>query len=332
MAVRNDFTAGEVLAAADLNDTFGSRVPFAYGTATPTTTVSGFLWYDTNFTPPVGKVWNGSAFVNFSQGPADFSDAATGTYTDGGVNYKYITYTGSGTVTITRAGLCDVLVVGGGGGGGFYGGGGGAGGHGYDSAYLAATSHTITVGAGGLGVSSPGNHFPAGLNGNSSGIGTLIVAPGGGGGGGVDKPGSNGGSGGGGGCQSAQAGGAGYPAQGNSGGTGSGSSSAFGGGGGGGAGAVGGNGSGTNGGNGGAGSANSITGSSVTRAGGGGGGVNSGTGGTGGTGGGGAGSNSSGVAGVSGTGNTGGGGGGGFNNSVGGNGGSGVVIIRVRTN
>jgi hypothetical protein len=64
MAVRNDFTAGEVLAAADLNDTFGSRVPFAYGTATPTTTVSGFLWYDTNTTPPTAKVWNGSAFVN----------------------------------------------------------------------------------------------------------------------------------------------------------------------------------------------------------------------------------------------------------------------------
>jgi hypothetical protein len=29
MAVRNDFTAGEVLAAADLNDTFASKLDYA---------------------------------------------------------------------------------------------------------------------------------------------------------------------------------------------------------------------------------------------------------------------------------------------------------------
>jgi hypothetical protein len=68
MAVRNDFTAGEVLAAADLNDTFGSRVPFAYGTATPTTTVEGFIWYDENDTPPAPKFWDGSAFETFGGG------------------------------------------------------------------------------------------------------------------------------------------------------------------------------------------------------------------------------------------------------------------------
>ena len=62
MAVRDDFTAGEVLAAADLNDTFGSRVPFSYGTATPTTTVDGFVWFDENSTPPEPKFWDGAAF------------------------------------------------------------------------------------------------------------------------------------------------------------------------------------------------------------------------------------------------------------------------------
>jgi hypothetical protein len=62
MAVRDDFTAGEVLAAADLNDTFAEKVPFAYGTATPTTTVEGFVWYDENNTPPTPKFWDGSAF------------------------------------------------------------------------------------------------------------------------------------------------------------------------------------------------------------------------------------------------------------------------------
>jgi hypothetical protein len=62
MAVRNDFTAGEVLAAADLNDTFASKVPFSYGTATPSTTVDGFVWYDENETPPALKFWDGAAF------------------------------------------------------------------------------------------------------------------------------------------------------------------------------------------------------------------------------------------------------------------------------
>jgi hypothetical protein len=66
MAIRDDFTAGEVLAAADLNDTFASKPPFAYGTATPTTTVEGFIWYDENDTPPAPKFWDGAAFQAIS--------------------------------------------------------------------------------------------------------------------------------------------------------------------------------------------------------------------------------------------------------------------------
>jgi hypothetical protein len=66
MAIRDDFTAGEVLAAADLNDTFASKPPFAYGTATPSTTVEGFIWYDENDTPPAPKFWDGSAFQAIS--------------------------------------------------------------------------------------------------------------------------------------------------------------------------------------------------------------------------------------------------------------------------
>jgi len=68
MAVRTDFTAGEVLAAADLNDTFASKPPFAYGTATPSTTVDGFIWYDENDTPPAPKFWDGAAFQTFGGG------------------------------------------------------------------------------------------------------------------------------------------------------------------------------------------------------------------------------------------------------------------------
>ena len=68
MAIRDDFTAGEVLAAADLNDTFASKPPFAYGTATPSTTVEGFIWYDENSTPPLVKFWDGSAFESIGGG------------------------------------------------------------------------------------------------------------------------------------------------------------------------------------------------------------------------------------------------------------------------
>jgi hypothetical protein len=78
MAVRDDFAPGEVLAAADLNDTFASKLPYSYGTATPSTTTSGFLWYDSNSTPPIPKYWNGSAFGNLTpSGGLELIDAET---------------------------------------------------------------------------------------------------------------------------------------------------------------------------------------------------------------------------------------------------------------
>ena len=69
MAVRTDFTAGEVLTAQDLDDTFASKLPYSFGTATPSTTDSGFLWYDSNSTPAVAKYWDGSAFETLAPAP-----------------------------------------------------------------------------------------------------------------------------------------------------------------------------------------------------------------------------------------------------------------------
>jgi hypothetical protein len=149
MAIRDDFAPGEVLAAADLNDTFASKPPFAYGTATPTTTVEGFIWYDENLTPPLVKFWDGSAFQTFSPGAANFSNSATGTYTDSGVSYKYVTFTGSGTLTVTRAGLADILIVGGGGGGHGSGSGGGGGANVFSGLeMLSVGSLSVVIGAG----------------------------------------------------------------------------------------------------------------------------------------------------------------------------------------
>ena len=43
---------------------------------------------------------------------ADFSNPATGTYTEDGVNYKYVTFSGSGTLVVTQEGAADILAVG----------------------------------------------------------------------------------------------------------------------------------------------------------------------------------------------------------------------------
>jgi hypothetical protein len=256
---------------------------------------------------------------------ANFTDTATGTYTDGGVDYKYITFTSSGTLTVDTAGLVDILLIGGGGGGGDNrGGGGGAGGMWETTGgYLEVGTHTVIVAAGGAGGTRSD-----GRDGFASRIGDYWM-PGGGAGtapnGGTG--GHNGASGGGGSYQYGGFGGTGIAGLGNNGGSDSNFNVAAGGGGGG-AGANGSNGSSAgDGGNGGAGRSSSITGTAVTYAGGGGGGGAGGrSSGSGGSGGGGAG----GAPGGNGTANTGSGGGGGYDiYSYGGNGASGLVIVRV---
>ena len=273
---------------------------------------------------------------------AAFSNTPTGSYTDG-FDYEYVSFTSDGTLTVTRGGYCDILVVGGGGAGALGGGGGGAGGMLYvENAFIPAGSLDVVVGAGGLGVTSPVNFVARpGDNGEASSL-WKYFAPGGGGGGSrlyvyntntlYSSEGLNGGSGGGGagGATSSSpglTGGVAVTGLGNNGGDGA---MSYGAGGGGGAGAVGQDGGNTTGGDGGAGLSNSITGSAVTYAGGGGGGASTpGSAGSGGGGAGGTGSGSDATA------NTGGGGGGcdqTASGNKGGNGGSGIVIVRVRTN
>jgi len=265
-------------------------------------------------------------FIPFSAGVdnANFTNAATGTYTSDGIDYKYITFTGSGSLVVDQAGFADILVIGGGGGGGNSqsnkgGGGGGAGAYVYATqAYFAAVTQTVTIGAGGRG-SLAVNGIRNGATGQSTACGTYI-APGGGAGGGIQGVAAysdffSGGSGGGAGAGTAAInGGTGLTNFGNNGGANVTNASASGGGAGG-SNAVGGVGvsSGTAA-NGGAGTANSITNLSVTRAAGGSGGSFNSTANT--------------IVGGANTGN-GGGGAGGNISTDGVAGGSGVVIIRV---
>lgn len=225
-----------------------------------------------------------------------------------------VTFTSSGTFTVSTPVVANVLVVAGGGGGGSStvsgAGGGGAGGVQYFSGVaLSAGSYSVTVGLGGSGGTSSG-----GFSGQNSVFGSLAAAIGGGYGG-SNSPSqyvpAAGGSGGGG--VNAGAGGAGTSRQGYAG------TGGIYGGGGGGAGGT------SSSGAGGPGVSISISGT-VVYYGGGGGGGNNGAFGAGGLGGGGGYGAVSGTVGTAGTPNTGGGGGGGYN-ANGGAGGSGIVII-----
>ena len=274
-------------------------------------------------------------------------EAARGATATGGTivtsgNWVTHTFTNSGTFGVSGGTLsCNVMVVGGGGGGGGVVGGGGGGGGGFiytNGFAVPAGLHTVTVGAGGLGMNWD---YGAGLKGEDSVFSTLI-AEGGGGGGcwGVDA--TSGGSGGGGRggnggdpATTDYAGGAGIAGQGFAGGIGKFTGgNGYIGGGGGGAGEPGGDATSSAPGDGGDGLPCAISGAIAWYAGGGGGNLYSHGSGAGGLGGGGRGSSDhapSGFPADPGTPNTGGGGGGcgrGWDAPYGGgDGGSGIVIV-----
>ena len=131
------------------------------------------------------KVWryDGTAWAPFSGavGAASFTDTASGTFSSGGINYKFITYTGTGSITIDVAGFATILIVSAGGAGGSaFGSGGGAGAYLYvQDAYLSASTHAVIVGAGGAAEAAPSTgESRNGGTGNVSRIADY-VAPGG---------------------------------------------------------------------------------------------------------------------------------------------------------
>jgi hypothetical protein len=218
------------------------------------TVTAGTATVDTSASLDVGQWEGGSLYFTSASsaiffrggGAVNYGTATGGTsssITVGGESYTLLEFTSSSTLTVTKAGLFDVLIVGGGGGGGQSSltvGGGGAGGYReFDQVYF-DTNQTVTIGAGGS---------VNGRRGSVSVVGDLVVGYGGGGGL-VDLHGNNGASGGGMGYTSGDGRGRGDTVTGNNGGYGVASS---GGGGGGGAGGAGGNNSGGNGGAGGAG-------------------------------------------------------------------------------
>jgi len=134
--------------------------------------------------------------VELTPPPANFSNTATGTYTDSGVDYKYVTFTSSDTLTVTTAGYADILIVGGGGGAGNIWNSPGCGGGGsarFVSLYLEISTITIVVGGGGARAQGGGAKGAV-----STFNYQLVQAIGGGGGAGDTGPATTGSTGGGG--------------------------------------------------------------------------------------------------------------------------------------
>ena len=320
---RKTFSPGDVLTSSDVQGYLMDQSVMVFaGTAARTSAIpspsAGMVAYSTATSL---QVYNGSAWVDLSTGYG----AATGgdvssSITVGGVNYTMLTFNNTGTLTITRSGLFDLLLVGGGGAGRSgvsFGGGGGAGQVLQTTAYFSA-NQTITI----------ANASATDVDGVATYVGTALFAAGGAFGGNLSVGNSTtAGASGGGGNAGSNTGKSPHVSgvSGFKGGDNTGVTSAAGGGG---FGAVGGNGSGTTGGAGGTGfDASAFRGevANTTRLAGGGGGAASVTQGAG-TDGGGSGSATVGVAGTA---NKGGGGGGG-GSGAGGGGGKGVVYVRFK--
>lgn len=201
--------------ATDLDGILAAKANYKYQATAPSSPATGDLWVDSDDQKPY--VWTGSAWVPFPSGVAVLAASdVTGTtgsptistFTSGGTGYTVYKFTASsGSITLGKAGVCDILIVGGGGGGrdGTQSCGGGGGGviH-YTDFLLQSGANSITVGAGGAIASKGGDSI----------LGSLTAV---GGGRGIDGAFSVGGSSGG--ATSNQFA---VPGQGNSGATGSG--------------------------------------------------------------------------------------------------------------
>jgi hypothetical protein len=117
------------------------------------------------------------------QGYGTATGGSSSSITVDGVNYTLLTFTSSGTLTVSKAGLFDVLVVGGGGGGGRrsttnVGSGGGGGGAVIEQTIYLSANATVTIGAKGAAQT---NTNSTGNQGSFSRVNQLCAGGGGGG-------------------------------------------------------------------------------------------------------------------------------------------------------
>jgi hypothetical protein len=176
-----EFIAGSVLEEDDINDFLMQGMLVFAGTAARGSAITSPVEGQFCFLKDSDTVefYNGTAWAPFTTGLsyATIGTAATGSFTDGGVDYDYWDFTGNGSLVIDEGGVLDILVVGGGGGLGDdsnVNGGGGAGGVRYGTFEVTAGTVTVTVGAGGAGAAFVGSP------GSGSSFGSYLFAGGGG--------------------------------------------------------------------------------------------------------------------------------------------------------
>ena len=181
---RKTWSPGDTLNAADVNGYLMDQSVMVFaGTAARASAIptpsAGMVAYST---ATQLQVYNGSAWVDLSTGYGTFTGGTALATPPSG--YTGAAFTSDGTMTVTKAGLFEVLAIGGGAGGGsnnvgsLSSGGGGAGAVTVTTVYLAAGTHAVVVGAGGA----------QDLNGQSTSIDANVVnAVGGGRGGGLLK-------------------------------------------------------------------------------------------------------------------------------------------------
>ena len=153
---------------AGLTASLAAKLAGVKADTAPSTPATNDVWLDTSGTAGVWKIWNGSAWVSFSGGSPAVVSSTTGSPTiTSDASYTYYKFTGNGSITISEAGLADVLCVGGGA-SGYSGVGPGNGGDVREGKFLLpAATHTVTVGAGGVA--------GADTFGKASSLGTVVV-------------------------------------------------------------------------------------------------------------------------------------------------------------
>jgi hypothetical protein len=183
---RKEWSPGDTLNAADVNGYLMDQSVMVFaGTAARASAIptpsAGMVAYST---ATQLQVYDGSAWVDLSTGYGVATGGTSSSITVGGINYTLLTFTSSSTLTVTKAGLFDVLLVGGGGGGSTNGFSGGGGGLITSTIYLPATTHTATVGAGGS-TGAIGSESSLGSTVKGSQVSPSAVGGGGGAGGNV---------------------------------------------------------------------------------------------------------------------------------------------------
>jgi len=93
-----------------LNNKLAAKLPYSYGTATPTATDDGFLWYDENDTPPTPKFWDGAAFQALTSGKILQIVRATDSTARSTTSTSYVDVTGM-SVTITPQKSNSAIIV-----------------------------------------------------------------------------------------------------------------------------------------------------------------------------------------------------------------------------